>query len=229
LSHKNTKLFITHCGNNGQYESVYHGVPMLGFPLFAEQAINCLRTFKKGFGLCMKILDFTSEELVENIQELLNNKMYDVNTKRTSAIIQSEIMSGQEKACHWIEHVIKFGGSHLRSTAMDVPLYQFLMLDFVATFVFIILLAFALCAIIFRRIKKMITSKPTTTKMKTNLLTLLLCFVFLIAYFVIKKASFTYFLSINKISSLQDENYSGNILYYIITHLSMLKWYLTCS
>ena len=37
LGHLRTKLFITHCGNSGQYEALYHGVPMIGFPLFAEQ------------------------------------------------------------------------------------------------------------------------------------------------------------------------------------------------
>jgi UDP:flavonoid glycosyltransferase YjiC (YdhE family) len=43
LGHNKTKLFITHCGNNGQYEALYHGVPMIGFPLFAEQYMNCER------------------------------------------------------------------------------------------------------------------------------------------------------------------------------------------
>ena len=48
LGHPNTRLFITHCGNGGQYEAVYHGVPMLGFPLFAEQHVNAQRSFRKG-------------------------------------------------------------------------------------------------------------------------------------------------------------------------------------
>ena len=30
LGHRNTKLFITHCGRNGQFESMYHSVPMVG-------------------------------------------------------------------------------------------------------------------------------------------------------------------------------------------------------
>jgi len=36
LGHPNTRLFITHAGNGGQYEALYHKVPMLSFPLFAE-------------------------------------------------------------------------------------------------------------------------------------------------------------------------------------------------
>ena len=37
LGHPKTKLFITHCGNNGQMEALYHGVPMIGFPMWTDQ------------------------------------------------------------------------------------------------------------------------------------------------------------------------------------------------
>jgi UDP:flavonoid glycosyltransferase YjiC (YdhE family) len=32
LGHPKTKLFITHCGKNGIFEALYHGIPMIGFP-----------------------------------------------------------------------------------------------------------------------------------------------------------------------------------------------------
>jgi len=48
LGHPNTRLFITHAGNGGQYEALYHGVPMLSFPLFAEQHTNAQRVYRKG-------------------------------------------------------------------------------------------------------------------------------------------------------------------------------------
>ena len=37
LGHPNVKVFISHGGNNGQYEAVYHGVPMIAIPLFGDQ------------------------------------------------------------------------------------------------------------------------------------------------------------------------------------------------
>jgi len=48
LGHPNTRLFITHAGNGGQYEALYHGVPMIGVPIFAEQHVNAQRAFLKG-------------------------------------------------------------------------------------------------------------------------------------------------------------------------------------
>lgn len=43
--HKNTKLFITHSGLLSTQESVYHGVPMLGIPIFADQFIVSASSF----------------------------------------------------------------------------------------------------------------------------------------------------------------------------------------
>ncbi len=37
---KNTRLFITHAGNNGQLEALYHGVPMLAMPVAGDQNRN---------------------------------------------------------------------------------------------------------------------------------------------------------------------------------------------
>jgi hypothetical protein len=43
FGHSRTKLFINHCGNNGQYESVYHGVPMVCLPIAMDQPHNARR------------------------------------------------------------------------------------------------------------------------------------------------------------------------------------------
>jgi len=132
LAHQRTKLFITHCGNNGQHEALYHAVPMLGFPLFGDQPTNCERARAKGFGLKMNIHDFTSDELFDNIREILDNATYGDNIRRRSAILRDQPLVGPNKSAHWIEHVIKHGSAHLRSPAMDLPLHRFLMLDVIA-------------------------------------------------------------------------------------------------
>lgn len=37
LGHVNTKLFMSHCGLLSAQESLWYGVPVLAFPVFADQ------------------------------------------------------------------------------------------------------------------------------------------------------------------------------------------------
>ena len=130
LAHPNTKLFITHCGNNGQYEAVYHGVPMIGFPLFAEQHHNCMRMEKHELGLCMDILDFSPEVLASNIHAVLGSELFNRNANKLSRIMKKQPFPS-ETAASWIEHVLEFGGEHLRSASQKMPIYEFIMFDII--------------------------------------------------------------------------------------------------
>jgi glucuronosyltransferase len=44
-------------------------------------------------------------------------------------------MKSQETAAYWIEHVIKFGGSHLKSNALDMPWFEFYMFELLIVFI----------------------------------------------------------------------------------------------
>ena len=129
LGDPKTRLFLTHCGNNGQYEAIYHGVPMLGFPLFGEQEHNCFRMVDHKLGLQLDIREFTSHQLLETMNEVLHNPLYANEARRKSAIIKDRPQTAKETVGHWVEHVIQYGGDHLRSRALDMPWYEYLMLD----------------------------------------------------------------------------------------------------
>ena len=139
LADPRVQLFITHSGNNGQFEALYHGVPMIGFPLLADQLYNARRLTNRGYGLTMNIRDFTAEELLDNIQKILSDPSYKLRVSLASEIFRSAARSPAERVVDGVEHVLKFGADHLRSAGNDLTLYQYLMLDVLAFITLIVL------------------------------------------------------------------------------------------
>jgi hydroquinone glucosyltransferase len=54
LAHKATGGFLTHCGWNSTLESLVHGVPMVAWPLFAEQRLNAVM-LAEGVGAAIRL------------------------------------------------------------------------------------------------------------------------------------------------------------------------------
>ncbi|CAI9730301.1 UDP-glucuronosyltransferase 2A1-like [Octopus vulgaris] len=129
LGHPKTKLFVTHCGNSGQFEALFHGVPMLGMPLFGDQHYNSRRMTEKGYGLSLDIENFTPEELIEKMNELIENKTYSEKIKRASEIFHSRPEYPAKKSARHIDHILKYGGEYLKSPCQESRLYEFLMID----------------------------------------------------------------------------------------------------
>ena len=166
LGHNNTRLFITHCGTNGQSEAVYHGVPMIGLPIQPEQDYNAARMQYKGFGVRMDLKRFTSEELVNNINLVLKDQSYRTAIEKASQIFRSRPMNPRQRAAYWLEHIAKYGSDHLHSYALEMPLYQFLMLD-ILLFLFLVVMVLVLSIYFVLRVCMAICCK-SKPKIKVN-------------------------------------------------------------
>ena len=129
LGHPKVRLFITHCGNAGQHEALYHGVPMLGIPIHSDQAHNAVRLIRYKYGLVINIENATNSSISNQLSELLNNPVYKANAQKASAIMKDDVMLPVQRAAYWIEHVTRFGSDHLRSPGLKLSWYQFWMLD----------------------------------------------------------------------------------------------------
>ena len=132
LAHPKVKVFVTHCGNNGQMEALYHGVPMVGVPMFYDQHQGGARIEYQGYGNMYNIVNDPPEKLTELINEVFENKTYKGNIQRASAIFRARPDTPRQRAAFWVKHVLKFGSKHLRSHANDMPLYQYWMVDTMA-------------------------------------------------------------------------------------------------
>ena len=130
LGQKKTVAFVTHCGNNGQYESVYHGVPMVRVPIFAEQFQNAFRMVVHGYGTKVESFDkLTENQFHAVLTEVIENPKCRDTVQHASAIIKSQKMLPKEKLAYWVVHVITFGGTHLRPASQDLSLVKMFMLD----------------------------------------------------------------------------------------------------
>ena len=156
LGHINTKIFITHCGDKGQFEALYHGVPMIGMPVFADQHYNALRMVRKGFGIKVDVADFTPESLRSAIQEILRDSSYKERIQKASEIFWNRPMPPGKRAAWWIDHVIKYGGDHLHSEAIHLPLYQFLLFDVFCGIGSAIVLFVVICCMCFKILRNVI-------------------------------------------------------------------------
>ncbi|XP_010776938.1 UDP-glucuronosyltransferase 2A1-like [Notothenia coriiceps] len=156
LGHPKTRAFITHGGANGIYEAIYHGVPMVGIPLFGDQPHNMVNMKTKGAALSVEFNSMKTEDLRDAVNTVINEKSYKENAMRLSSIFHDRPMSPRDEAVFWIEFTMRNkGAKHLRVQAHELTWYQYHSLDVLALLLaialFLILLFIKTCSFCFRR------------------------------------------------------------------------------
>ncbi|KAI4025608.1 UDP glucuronosyltransferase family 2 member A1 complex locus [Homo sapiens] len=130
LGHPKTKAFITHGGTNGIYEAIYHGVPMVGVPMFADQPDNIAHMKAKGAAVEVNLNTMTSVDLLSALRTVINEPSYKENAMRLSRIHHDQPVKPLDRAVFWIEFVMRHkGAKHLRVAAHDLTWFQYHSLD----------------------------------------------------------------------------------------------------
>nr|QBQ34575.1 UDP-glycosyltransferase UGT381A1 [Diaphorina citri] len=132
LAHPNIKLFITQGGLQSLQEAVHFEVPVIGIPFFGDQNYNVKIIRRLGIGSYMEFEDIHTENLFENIQEILNNyDRYKKAVKRASDISKTQMMSPRDTAVWWVEYLLKADGnvSHLQPEYWHLTWYEYFGLD----------------------------------------------------------------------------------------------------
>uniref|UniRef100_A0A2S2N847 UDP-glucuronosyltransferase n=1 Tax=Schizaphis graminum TaxID=13262 RepID=A0A2S2N847_SCHGA len=136
LLHPNVKLFISHGGISGVYEAVDAGVPVLGFPLYYDQPRNLQSLVDAGMAITMELLSITEKRFLHSIRELLHNTNYTKNAIITADRFKDRPMTPQESVVYWTEYVLRHKGAHhLKSEALNLTWYQYMLLDVIFVFI----------------------------------------------------------------------------------------------
>lgn len=113
--------------------------------------------------------EFTADQLVSLITELLHNQSYANSIKKASAIFRSEKHPAL-RAADAVEHVLKYGADHLRpKEAYKLRWWQFYMLDVLAVVYVVCLITVYVVYrvtkfVVSRLLKKLRSSRQQKTK-----------------------------------------------------------------
>ncbi|CAD7078256.1 unnamed protein product [Hermetia illucens] len=167
LAHPNIKLFITHGGHGSVVESKYHGVPMVGIPLFADQFANIDAVQKAGHGLSLGKEKITAERFKSIVEEVLSNPTYRNKVQEFSRIYKDRPMSPRDTAAYWIEYVIRHrGAKHIQSPAVYMNLIQLYGLDVLAFLLAILYVVIKILAFVFREVFRLFFGRNSKNQNK---------------------------------------------------------------
>lgn len=166
LAHKNVKLFVTHCGKGSIVESQYHGVPMIGLPVFGDQPGNAKLLVDGGYGLELDYQTMSEEDFMDSINEILQNRTYTDKVQRFSKLYRDRPMSPRDTVVYWIEYVIRHhGATHMQSPLVHLNVFIQYSLDVVG---FLIVVLFIFVQIVKLCLRFLFRKKVLKTKVEKN-------------------------------------------------------------
>lgn len=130
LAHKNVKLFITHGGLLSTTESIYHGKPIIGLPIFGDQFLNMAKAVANGYGIMLDYKNISTDALVNAVNTILNEPKYTQQVQAMSSRFRDQPMEPLDTAVYWVEHVARHkGASYLHCAGLDLNFWQYHNID----------------------------------------------------------------------------------------------------
>ncbi|KAG8456721.1 hypothetical protein GDO86_002486 [Hymenochirus boettgeri] len=166
LGHPKVRLLVTHGGYNSLREAVYHGVPVLGIPLFGDQYDNLVRVKTKKFGTFIPPDQMKAELFANKIKQTIEDKSYKATAMHMSLIQRSQPFPPDQQILRWVEHIIQVGGAnHLHPSSYQQPWYQQYLLDVI---LFLLLCVTVTCYLTVKVLRILITLLCSVRKEKTH-------------------------------------------------------------
>lgn len=138
------KVFIAHGGLIGMQEAIYHGVPVLGVPIYGDQYNNLLTAKQQGFGNILDYHDINEQNIAALLHDMLKDRSYKDKAEEISRRFLDRPVSALDTAMFWIEYVIRHKGAEfIKNPAARLSWIEYNMLD-----VYAFVLAIAAAAVL---------------------------------------------------------------------------------
>ncbi|XP_002735504.1 UDP-glucuronosyltransferase 2C1-like [Saccoglossus kowalevskii] len=164
LGHPNTKAFIGHGGINGVNEAIYHAVPFIGVPIYGDQFENTRRLVGQGMAIVIDLKSSTEDDVYNAVKQVIEDPRYKENAAKLSSIQRDTPMPPGDAAVFWIEHILKFGGDHIKPASLQLNFLQYYLLDIALFLLAVVAIAIIILKQVIRLIFK-ICCKPTNIKL----------------------------------------------------------------
>ncbi|XP_001650422.2 UDP-glucuronosyltransferase 2B15 [Aedes aegypti] len=162
LAHPKIRLFIIHGGLLSTQEAVWHGVPIVGLPIYADQFGNVNQLIRKGVGRRLSIVNLKSHQFIEVLDDVIHSESYKENAMQLSRLLRDRKVTSLDDAVWSIEWVLRNANtSHVwNQSLVNLGFLQKHSYDVVAAFVCILMLiASILLLVILRGVHMLIKDK----------------------------------------------------------------------
>lgn len=114
---------------------------------------NAQKSVNGGHALRLPFSEITFETLSSNLNELLTNKSYYNRAKEVSRLFNDNLVHPMDEAMFWIEYVIRSGdgAKHLKSHAIHMSWFSYLMLDIILAPFFVIFIIYRLLTLLSKK------------------------------------------------------------------------------
>ncbi|XP_014406024.1 PREDICTED: 2-hydroxyacylsphingosine 1-beta-galactosyltransferase, partial [Myotis brandtii] len=130
LGHPHAKAFLSHGGLNSIFETMYHGVPVVGIPLFGDHYDTMTRVQAKGMGLLLEWKTLTEAELHAALVQVINDPSFRRRARQLSEIHRDQPGHPVERTVYWIEYILRHRGArHLQAAVYQLSFWQYFLLD----------------------------------------------------------------------------------------------------
>lgn len=137
LGHHHTVAFISHCGQAGTQEAIYHAVPVLAIPFILDQNILAHKLEGRGAAVVMEYDELTAPRVRAALDKLIQPQYgYKQRMARLSEAFRDTPEKSSDKIVFWVNYILKHGGAHLIPVSKRLSVIQYYLLDVAAYVVF---------------------------------------------------------------------------------------------